>query len=43
VAAITTSGMAQEKTVGAIPCSCAEEAAAMAQIFGDEPLDGLRP
>jgi hypothetical protein len=30
--------MAQEKTVGAIPCNCAT-----AQVFGDELLNGLPP
>jgi hypothetical protein len=43
MAAIVMSGMAQKKTVGAFPCSCAEESVAMAKVFGDELLDGLRP
>jgi hypothetical protein len=43
VAAKIMNGMAQEKTVGAIPRSCAEESVAMAQVFGHELLDGLRP
>jgi hypothetical protein len=43
VAAKIMSAMAQEKTEGAIPCSCAEEGSAMAKVSGDELLDGLRP
>ena len=43
VAATIVSRMTQDKTVGAIPCSCAEEAAAMVPVFGDKLLDGLRP
>ena len=43
MAAIIMGGMAQEKTVGAIPRSCGEVSVATAQIFGDELLDGLQP
>ncbi len=35
--AILASGMAQPKSVGAIPCACVEEAVALSQVLGDAP------